>query len=261
MPREHGAYAELGFPLCAALALGNGAAAAWVLAAAAMLAFLAYEPLAVSLGHRGTRARREQGWAARRAVAVRATGTVAAAIGGVLASEEHVRAQVLVGGLVWIAAAGVAGAFVLARGARTLPGEVAVAAALSASALPVALAGGVAPAPAWSMAAVWAAGYGVSTLAVHRVIDRTKGRAAPGQPARITGAAVAVVALAAVAAGVGVISWWVPAGLAPLCAFAAVLTWAPVPARRLKAVGWSLVGASTVTLALLLAGLGALGAT
>ncbi|MDE3154816.1 MAG: YwiC-like family protein, partial [Acidobacteriota bacterium] len=65
LPREHGAYGQLLFPLVTALALGRPGAAALALAAAAIAAFLAHEPLLVLLGQRGTRAARERGPEAR----------------------------------------------------------------------------------------------------------------------------------------------------------------------------------------------------
>ncbi len=68
LPREHGAYAELGFPLLSGLVLGSPGAASWLFVAAAILLFLANEPLVILLGVRGRRAREEMGPAARRLV-------------------------------------------------------------------------------------------------------------------------------------------------------------------------------------------------
>ena len=41
LPREHGAYAQLGFPLLSGLLLGSPGAAAWLFVAAAFLLFVA----------------------------------------------------------------------------------------------------------------------------------------------------------------------------------------------------------------------------
>src|SRR5204862_336839 len=58
-PKEHGAYGQLLFPLATVLVVGRRTPAALTLAAAAVLAFLAHEPLLVLLGHRGPRAARD----------------------------------------------------------------------------------------------------------------------------------------------------------------------------------------------------------
>src|SRR2546430_1648919 len=82
MPREHGAYGQLGLPVAVGLASGRPSVASILLAIAATCAFLAREPLRVALGHRGTKARRVDGVKAmRRALLLGAL----AAILGVLA--------------------------------------------------------------------------------------------------------------------------------------------------------------------------------
>src|SRR5512140_1483244 len=59
IPREHGAYGQLGFPLLAALGCGRPGVAALCLVLAFVAAFIAHEPVLILLGDRGTRARRE----------------------------------------------------------------------------------------------------------------------------------------------------------------------------------------------------------
>ena len=70
LPREHGAYAQLLFPLLCALLVGHPRLGAYLLAVAAAGAFLAHESLLVVLGQRGIRATREQGGDARRSLAI-----------------------------------------------------------------------------------------------------------------------------------------------------------------------------------------------
>src|SRR4051812_49522750 len=78
LPREHGAYGQLLFPLVTALAVGRPRVVAWLLAASAVGAFLAHEPLLVLLGQRGARAARAQ----RGQAAIWFGGTAVAAAGG-----------------------------------------------------------------------------------------------------------------------------------------------------------------------------------
>src|SRR5262245_28487506 len=60
LPREHGAYGQLLFPLVTALAVGWPTVAAYGLAVAGIALFVAHEPLLVVMGQRGVRAEREQ---------------------------------------------------------------------------------------------------------------------------------------------------------------------------------------------------------
>src|SRR5688572_14716336 len=66
LPKEHGAYGQLSFPIATALLASGGSSAAGLLALATMAGFLAHEPAAIILGLRGVRAKREDGAKARR---------------------------------------------------------------------------------------------------------------------------------------------------------------------------------------------------
>ncbi len=61
LPREHGAYAELAFPLATGLAAGGPTVAGVAFSLAAVVLFLAHEPAAVMLGRRGARLQLEHG--------------------------------------------------------------------------------------------------------------------------------------------------------------------------------------------------------
>ncbi len=81
LPKEHGAYGQLLFPIVTAIAIARPTATALMFAAAAVLAFLAHEPLLVLLGQRGPRAARDD-----RARAVRWFASTASAAGLLLAA-------------------------------------------------------------------------------------------------------------------------------------------------------------------------------
>ena len=66
LPREHGAYAELAFPLLTGVALGAPSLPVLALASAAVAFFLANEPVAILLGARGGRIKDQQGQRAKR---------------------------------------------------------------------------------------------------------------------------------------------------------------------------------------------------
>jgi hypothetical protein len=61
LPKEHGAYGQLLFPMATAFAVAGVSPESGVAAAAMTAVFLAHEPLLVWLGRRGSRAKRENG--------------------------------------------------------------------------------------------------------------------------------------------------------------------------------------------------------
>src|SRR6266540_2736363 len=87
LPREHGAWGQLAMPLATGLALGRPGAAALLLVAGIVLAFLAHEPLLVVLGQRGRRVKEALGArAARRLAALGAAAVVCGVTALLLAS-------------------------------------------------------------------------------------------------------------------------------------------------------------------------------
>ncbi len=246
LPREHGAYAELGFPLVTGLVLGSPGAASWLFAAAAILLFLANEPLVVLLGVRGKRARQEQAGAARRSLAVLGGLGVAAGLAALWLAPAAAR---------WIAlvpAAFAAGLVpvVLSKNLKTLPGEVVAGAAFSAMHLPVAASGGAAGVALWGPPVMWFVVTVAATLAVHAI------------KARVTGATPWVVPGAAWAARLALLGalavWvWIPdwravalAACLPLAGVVVVNRLALSP-RKLKPVGWAVVAANVLAVAVL----------
>lgn len=252
LPREHGAYFQLGLPLATALAVTRPTSAALWLTAAMAACFLAFEPLRVVLGHRGARRREEHGPAAGSQGLVLAVLSAGFLVPGVLGLEPAHRP--------YLALPAILGLEVLlmawGRQERTLSGEVLAALALSACAVPVALAGGMAPGVALSLWGTFGLGFSVATVAVHTVIRAHKPRV---HRAGLRAAGMAAVGLGLAAA----VGWAVVAGLSPwrvaaLLPPAAVALGAcallPSP-RHLKRLGWSFAAAGLATTVLLGAGL------
>lgn len=242
-PKEHGAYGQLGLPLAVGLALAPRAPAAWLFAVAAVSAFVAHEPLKVLLGHRGPRAKRAGGPAARRLLAG-CVGIAAVAAASALALAPD-RARL--GALVPLALATLVLPFTFRDAEKTLAGELLAAAALSSASLPVLLSGPTPTLDAGVKALAWAVAFAGATGGVRGVLaHHRRASVAPGA------VVVAAAALAVLAGGLGGAPGLLAA--APvLCVASVVLGLRPHP-RHLRRVGWSLLaatGAMAVLVALL----------
>src|SRR5262245_48096696 len=66
LPKEHGAYGQVAFPLVTELGAAGPPTAALLRPAGVIPGFLAHEPAAIVLGQRGTRIKRELGPSARK---------------------------------------------------------------------------------------------------------------------------------------------------------------------------------------------------
>lgn len=249
LPREHGAYAELGFPLLSGLVLGSPGPAAWLFAAAALLLFAANEPLVVLLGVRGRRARQELAVPACRLLGFLGGAGLVAGAGALALAPGAARWLALVPALL---AAGLV-PVVLARNLKTLPGEGIAAAAFSAMHLPIAAAGGVAGVMLWGPPVVWFVATLAATLAVHAIKSRVTGATPWVVPAATWAARAAL--LGALAAWVWMPAWRTVALAAclPLAGVVAVNRLALSP-RRLKRVGWALVAANALAVGVLATG-------
>jgi hypothetical protein len=234
-PREHGAYAQLGLPLCAALLGSRPTLAAVCFALGACAAFAAHEPLLVVLGQRGKRSLREAGGRAwRRLLAAAFASTALGALALVLAPSARAWAAAPVA----LAAAGLV--FILRRSERTLAGELVAAAALTSAALPAAIAGGMPASEALAACGIFYATSLVSTVEV-RAIAR---REAPSR-SRIAAwsAAAGLVLLLAIRAPAFAL-----AGVPTLLTVMAVAISRPSPSK-LRRIGWALATASLLTAA------------
>ena len=251
VPREHGAYGQLAMPLLTALALGRPGAASFALTASIVLAFVAHESLLVVLGQRGKRALEADAPRARRLLlGLGAASALSGALGVALAPAPARWALVLPAALA-IAVAWL----VLRRLEKTIAGEVVVAATLSACAFPVALAGGAPLGRAIASCATWVLAFAAATLAVQVVLvrARSKGRRDPGRAYAVVAAMLLAGAFAAVpVAGLPVAA---PLALAPSALLSATVCLTRFSPKRLRELGWAMVGSSVLTMALLVAGL------
>ena len=251
IPKEHGAYGQLLFPLVSALLVARPAAAAFALAAAALAAFLSHESLLVLLGQRGTRATREQGGQARRWFAWLAGLALVFGAAGVRLAPHAARVALLVP----LACGGLLAVWILRRRERTTAGELLTAVSLSSLALPVALAAGAPLPAALTCTLVFAVSFVVATVSVRAVIMWARHRAGTGT--RVTAALVAVggVAALAVLARAGVTAGVAPLAALPVCGTGLVLALGVPSPRHLRTIGWTLVATTALTAIVLVAGL------
>jgi hypothetical protein len=243
LPKEHGAYGQLIFPMVTALAIGRPSIAALSVAAAAVFIFLAHEPLLVLLGQRGPRAARERRGQALRWFIACTTAAIALGITALLAIEPSLRPTLAVPA----ALAAVVVLLIVARREHTTAGEIASAIALSSLAYPVSLASGASPLGARTCALVFASGFVAATICVRAVIANT--RRPPAIDARGIGVLVAVFGIAALVsmAKNAVVTGIAPWAAAPLATGGGVLAIAPPSARQLRRVGWTLVATTAAT--------------
>lgn len=246
LPREHGAYGQLAVSLLTGLLLAKGGAWAVLLAAAAVAAFFAHEPLVVLLGHRGARLRALAGRRAGMALALLGAASLAGCAAAALAGAAH---------LGWLAlsfALSAAAALVAALGVeKTTGGEALAALALTSWVGPVATAGGASSDRAALLAwAVCAAHFCFATCSVRSVIAAGKpGGAGPLRAVALI-APVAGLALLAALAFRGLVPARAVAALAPGAALSFALALTLPPPRHLKRIGWTLAAASMPLLSL-----------
>jgi hypothetical protein len=247
LPKEHGAYAQMAFPLVTALVVSGPSRAGLLVVAAVCAGFIAHEPVAVLLGARGPRARRESGGAAVRQLAACLIVGVIAALAALVTMDPSSRAS-LVYPAVPALAVGVA---TVSRRDKSWFGEVAAAVAFSAAAVPVARAGGATLRDALSIALPFALLFVASTLAVRVVVLRVRG-GGDRRAVAVTKAALLVFILAsALAIGALATSAWIPLGAAlasaPGVATSLLVAARPPSPARLRVLGWALVAACVVT--------------
>jgi hypothetical protein len=247
VPHEHGAYGQLVMPLVTAYAVGGLTAAAIALGAAFVLAFVAHESLLVVLGQRGKRALEADAPRARRFLLV--LGGLAALSGalGVLLAPPVARLALLLPA----ALAALVGWLVARHLEKTITGEILVAATLSSAGLAVALAG---RAPlSWALACwiTWTLAFAAATLAVQVILvrARSKGRSDPG----LVHAAVSALLLvgAFLASAVAGLPRAAPLALLPTALLSIAVCVGRFSPRRLRELGWAMVGSSVLTMVIL----------
>lgn len=239
LPREHGAYVQLGLALVSGLLLGHGTHQAWSQAGLTGLLFLASGPALVLVrsGSPGPGAESQSGAAALLA----GLGVPALLLAGWAWGSA--------GPAQWQAAA-VPGALAVAlfvlgllKRDHTAPGELLAALAFASAAYPVAILGEASPQDAKRLALALAAVQSIGTLTVRAFLASMR---SPRQRwPRILPVALAILLL-----GLAAASGWSSQGLAlvPNIGIAAWLLWTPLQPRSLKHIGWALAMASAAGL-------------
>ncbi len=246
-PREHGAYGQLGFPLCAALCAARPGAAGLLFAAAAVALFLAHEPALVAFGRRGQRAREEDGSRATRVLVLLLVVGCGLGAAGLWLSTGPAR----LGAAIAAALALLLTAAVASGVEKTLPGELIAAAAMTSAALPVAAADGLRWPVAVSLWGAFLLGFAAAVLPVRAVIVEHKTRQ-PSPAVRLLGALLAI-AVAVGLAIAGELPGAFVAADAPLFAASIWIALRPPAMRQMTRVGWTLMGAGALTAAAMIA--------
>jgi hypothetical protein len=252
VPREHGAYVELVFPLATALLLGSPNAAQLLVALAAVLVFLAHEPVLVLAGGRGSRAFGElKERAVRRAGSLAAAAFLAGAV-GLWAAPRAARIAFLLP----IILAAFLVPLIFSRREKTLAGELLVAFALSSASIPVAMAGGVAATAALTAGSIWAAIFLLETVTVRAVRANFQERIrAQGSFRAIIVEGFGAIISAALLALSGVFPPLAGAAIVPAALVAVTAGWIRIHPRNLRALGWSFAASNLIALAALLSAL------
>lgn len=246
LPREHGVYAEVAFPLITALALGGLSLSVGLLATAIVATFLAHEPVLVLLGRRGVNLReRLQARAQRRLYVLGAMVSVAGLVGLWFAPPP---VWLSIGALSPLAA--MIGFLVVKKREKTWLGESLVAVVFSMLGTSVSLAAGIAIEPSIAIGLVWSFIFLLGTASVHAIFARKMRKTET--PTHVTSlAALLSIGLAAIWAGTTGQLW--PLAVVPAALLTVGVGLAKMQPKRLRAVGFMLVGVDLVSLTWLLA--------
>jgi len=252
LPREHGAYAAVAFPLITALSLGAPTAVQLLWIAGCVAVFLTHEPLLIILGERGRRSHTALGARARKvAYGLAAFALATGGLGWWLAAPAARVALSLP-----LALGGLLLRFILTHRERSLPGELLACLTLSSVVIPIALAGGASPRAAIIAGAVWCAVSALATLTVRATIARAKQTANHRRLAYATMACSAGALLASfLLTRANVLPVLAAAAILPFVLLAVAFSLVHVHPRHLRAMGWSLVGSNVIALVALLVGL------
>jgi hypothetical protein len=251
LPREYGAYAELAFPLVTAFLVGGVTIAGVCFTIAVVAGFLVREPMAVLNGVRGARLEASLRTPAKRAAWILVLlGLLGGGLGMVFAP-----AGVRPWAVIPAACAAVLAPALLRGRPKTLAAEIVVALALATMILPVGLSGRLGVETALVASAVWAVSFILATLAVHAIKARAKPDLGATWAIRVTPVLAGAAAVAGLGGAVmGLWPWTAGAAVVPAAVLVMAALGLRTHPRRLKRVGWSLVGANVVTLVLLTVG-------
>lgn len=250
LPKEHGAYGQITFPLLAAFAVAGVSPGGLLIAAPVIAGFLAHEPAAILLGLRGPRAKRELRQRALQWLGCCLAIGGSAGAAALLTIDAAARWSIVVpvAPALWLSVA-------TARGKeKSWHGEVAAALAFSGAAMPVAMAAGAPAEAAAAVAIPFALLFVASTLAVRVVILRVR---RGGDPRATTATRRAALSLAggsaaalAVVTASGFLTPSVFVAAAPGLLTATVIAAYPPAPAHLRTLGWTLVAVSVVTAAI-----------
>jgi hypothetical protein len=250
IPREHGAYAELLFPIVTVFLGGSPTTSTWLLAVGAIACFLANEPLLVLVGQRGNRTKREESDRAKRALLLFSLVAIGAGVAGLLlattAVQYAVSVPLLLGvGVVMLAIQGLE---------RSMLGEGLAAATLSSIAIPLGLSAGLGLRATLAVALIWLVTSLLGTAEVRLTIARTKAKTDEEfARVRFKRALLVLVCLAIIAVGViapygSRVGLWILAAAVPVALVVLAMAALRPTARRLRLMGWSLVAANLCSL-------------
>ena len=253
LPKEHGAYGQIAFPLIAATGAGGLSIPGVLVTLAVLAGFLAHEPAAIALGLRGARVRRDQGASAVRWLMCWGATGIAAAMGAWIVTAPGLRWSFAVPG---VPALLLAIAMTTGR-EKSWYGETLAALAFSGVPVPVMLAAGASTDAAWAVAIPFALLFITTTLAVRVVILRVRGGGNPGAAAATRRATLAISGAGAIGVGALILAGHIASSAliaaAPGLLAAAFIVLRPPPAAHLRRVGWTLVAVSTATTLVLIA--------
>jgi hypothetical protein len=214
---------------------------------------LAHEPAAVVLGFRGPRRRRELARVAVRWLAVCLAVCCGAAVSAAMLMPSGVRWSLAVPAV----PAGILTAAMVAGREKSWHGEAAAALAFAGVAVPVVLAAGATAAVALGVAVPFALLYVMTSFAVRVAILRVRGGGDPEAVAATRRAtyvvAAAACALVSALTMTGRLERSVLVASAPGIITAVLVALRPPSPRRLRTLGWTLVGVSMVTAAIVIA--------
>jgi hypothetical protein len=250
VPREHGAYAELLFPIVTVFLGGAPSTSTWLLATGAIACFLANEPLLILVGQRGTRTKREESGRAQRALLIFVLVALGSGIAGLLlaprASQIAVGVPLLLGAsLVMLAIQGLE---------RSMVGETLAAMTLSSIAIPLGLSAGLGLTETLAVALIWLVTSLLATAVVRLTVARTRAKTESDQ-ARVRMKRMLLVFVSVLVIAIGVAApygvragLWVLAAAVPVAVVVLVMAVLQPTARRLRLMGWSLVAANLCSL-------------
>lgn len=250
IPREHGAWGELVLPLLAGLLIGSPSLGAVLLAMAVVFAFSLHEPLLVLLGQRGRRRQEDEGVRALRWTVGLAALALLAGSAGVAFTSSATHVSLLFP----VAFAAVVSVLVFFGLEKTFAGEILVAAALASAGGSVALAAGATALKAASASVAWTLSFAATTLGVRAVLARSRSRGSEDEGRRNALLAFAIGAFAFFLSFAGMpyaVAW----ATLPGAAVGVATSLAPLKGRQLRPVGFTILGVSVLTFAILVLGL------